>query len=363
MMSSHEYEIKMQRVQQLIERAGVDALHLTQNASIAWLSGGGRSFVDIASDRGVASLLVKGEQCYVLTNNIEAARLRDEEHALDRFEMLIDRWYQPATQLSSLTDGLRLAADGPGAEVDLSAELVALRAPLTEPEVERYRALGRDAGAALATAARQVRPGMTEFQIAGLIARATYAIGAVPVVTLVGADQRLHTVRHPLPTEHELRQAAMLVLCARRDGLIANLTRLVHVGPVEADLQRRLQAVARIDAETIAATQPGARVADLFTQLQGRYAAQGFPDEWQHHHQGGACSYAPRDYLATPDSQEVVQSSQAFAWNPSVPGAKSEDTVLVTEQGFEVLTASPDWPMIEVEVGGQSIARSGWLEL
>jgi hypothetical protein len=34
----------------------------------------------------------------------------------------------------------------------------------------------------------------------------------------------------------------------------------------------------------------------------------------------------------------------AFAWNPTIQGAKSEDTVLVTENGFEVLTATGEWP-------------------
>ena len=41
----------------------------------------------------------------------------------------------------------------------------------------------------------------------------------------------------------------------------------------------------------------------------------------------------------------------------SVPGAKSEDTVLVTESGAEVLTPSPGWPQIEVEVDGQVMER------
>jgi hypothetical protein len=33
----------------------------------------------------------------------------------------------------------------------------------------------------------------------------------------------------------------------------------------------------------------------------------------------------------------------AYAWSPTVQGAKSEDTYLVTEDGYEVLTAG-DWP-------------------
>ncbi len=358
-----EYAIKRERLQRLMAERGVDAILLARAANIAWLSGGKRAYIDTSSEQGVAQLLVTGDGRYVLTNNIEAERLRGEEGFSD-WEILADSWYAPGGHLQRLTQGLRLGADGPGPDnVDLSADLIALRAPLTAPEIARYRSLGHDAGAALAAVARRIRPGMTEYAIAGQMAAAAYEIGAVPIVALVACDERLMTIRHPLPTGARLERTAMLVLCARRDGLIANLTRLIHVGPVSEDMQRRVRAVAAIDARAIQATRPGARVSDIFATIQRAYADAGFANEWQHHHQGGACSYNSRDYFATPDSSDVVQAPQAFAWNPSVPGAKSEDTVLITADGYEVLTPSPNWPMIAVDVDGRRVERPGVLEL
>jgi antitoxin VapB len=35
---------------------------------------------------------------------------------------------------------------------------------------------------------------------------------------------------------------------------------------------------------------------------------------------------------------------QVYAWNPSITGYKSEDTMLVGEKRNEVLTAIPGWP-------------------
>ncbi len=49
--------------------------------------------------------------------------------------------------------------------------------------------------------------------------------------------------------------------------------------------------------------------------------------------------------------------SQAFAWNPSVRGVKSEDTVLLTANGPDVLTAMPEWPMWEIALDGQRCPR------
>jgi len=50
--------------------------------------------------------------------------------------------------------------------------------------------------------------------------------------------------------------------------------------------------------------------------------------------------------VATPSSEEVVSVGQVYAWNPSIARTKSEDTILVTEQGYEILTAMNDWPAI-----------------
>jgi Xaa-Pro dipeptidase len=59
--------------------------------------------------------------------------------------------------------------------------------------------------------------------------------------------------------------------------------------------------------------------------------------------------------VATQGSTDTVSVGQTYAWwNPSITGAKSEDTVLVGEDGNEVLTTIPDWPMLSVAVEGQT---------
>ena len=44
---------------------------------------------------------------------------------------------------------------------------------------------------------------------------------------------------------------------------------------------------------------------------------------------------------------ESFVASMAFAWNPSLPGAKIEDTVLCDANGLEILTIDPAWPTFE----------------
>ncbi len=347
---------KLSRLRAVMALRGVTAAHLARADSVAWFTGGARVYVDTSSERGVGSILVTPTASYLLTDNIEAPRLVAEE-PLGGFSVVAPEWHAAVRPIDALTAGLVLGSDVPGGGgVGLSADLVSLRAPLTAEEVVRYRALGADLGAAMMGIATGVVPGMTEHQVAGLVARAVYAIGAVPVVVLVAADERLLAHRHPLPTDHAVRDALMWVVCARRHGLIANLTRLVSFGPAADALRRRMAAVAHVEAVAHAATRPGALAGDIFAAMQQAYASVGFPEAWRQHHQGGACSYGARDWIARPDSTERVHAQQAFAWNPSVPGAKSEDTILCTEAGIEVLTRTAGWPQLEVSVGGRTVA-------
>jgi antitoxin VapB len=110
-------------------------------------------------------------------------------------------------------------------------------------------------------------------------------------------------------------------------------------------------------------TRPGQTLGQIFRWARDAYAETGFPDEWQLHHQGGTAGYEPREYIATPDSQDLVETGQVYAWNPSIAGTKSEDTILVTSSGPEVLTATPGWPQLTVERGGVEYTRPAILEV
>lgn len=363
MDKQEELRLKEERLQTLLADQGLDALLLSKVSNFAWITAGAASYVNTATDLGAAAVLWTPDQKYVITNNIEAPRLRDEEGLEEwGFKFEVGPWHEAGDAIERLTAGLKLGADTdyPGA-VNLAAELAALRTRLTPAEGERFRELGRRCADAIHTAVRAVTPGQTEHEIAARLAAETLERGVLPIVNLIATDERIFNFRHPLPTNRQLERYAMLVLCGRRWGLVCSVTRLVHFGPLPDEVQRKVEAVAQVDATFIAATRPGAHVADIFQRAIQAYAEAGFPDEWRLHHQGGAAAYEPREYIATPASQEVVHEGQVFAWNPSITGAKSEDTILVGSDANEILTATADWPMIDVEVGGQVIPRPGIL--
>ena len=343
-----EHDEKTRRVLALMEEQDLDALLLRSPGSAAWWSGGGRTHIPATPEVGVATLVLRRDgdavRTTVVTAVIEAPRLQAEELAGLDAEWQVLPWATPVE--SVLPTGPRVGTDVPldGCRA-VGPQLAAARASLVPAEVERLVSLGAESAQALTEACSQLRPTDTEWHAAALAGAALHERGIDPVVLLVAGGERLPVHRHPLPTAGLLGDAAMVVACGRRAGLIVSLTRFV--GAPSADAFDR---VLEVDAAVNTATRPGRTVGEVFRDLQAAYVAHGFAeDEWTLHHQGGPAGYNPREFLGDPTSTVRVVESQVFAWNPSAPGVKSEDTVLTTADGPpRVVTVDPAWPSREV---------------
>jgi len=360
-----EFETKQQRIHEFLAAHHLDALLLQRVSSFAWATCGAASYVSTAVTEGASSLLLTPNGRYIITNTIEAPRLEQEEQlASQGWEFRIAPWYQPNSAIGDLTRGMKLGSDMlyPDA-TPLMNEVARLRATLLPEEAERLRHLGRLCGDAMNNAIRSVQPGQTEQEIAGHISFHTRRHSIQPIVNLVATDERVSAFRHPLPTDKKMERYAMLVLVGRKQGLCCSLTRLVHFGALDDELRQKMNATARVDAAMIAATRPGATLGEVFKRAADAYAQAGFADEWHKHHQGGTIGYQPREYLGMPDSQDVVAIDQAYAWNPSITGCKSEDTILVGEKKNTVLTEIIGWPKLPVTMVGETIMRPAILEI
>lgn len=219
-----------------------------------------------------------------------------------------------------------------------------VRRTLGDEELERYRAAGADAARAFAGVLTTLRPDQRELDAAGAVAGALDALGFTTPVVLVGGEERAPVHRHPLPTRTALGRFALLAVTAEREGLHVSMTRIVSFGAPPPELGERVRKAAEVDAAVLAASRPGATIADLFDVLMQAYGS----DEWRRHHQGGITGYCGREVFATPGDPTALPEACAVAWNPSVTGGgKSEDTALVTRSGFEVVTRTPSLPELD----------------
>lgn len=347
---------KTDRLDAYLAAEDLDAVWFARPASFAWLTGGD-NVVDREAGVGEAAAGYDGSEVRVVTNTIEASRLAAEELP-DGIPVDSFPWYE-----SSLPEAVAERSPTPAAaDFGVSGletlELARLRVPLTESDIERYRALGADTAAAVEAVCRAAEPEDTEREVAARLREGLFARGIESPVALVASAARAPQYRHFPPKDVELDGYALVSVTAVRDGLHASTTRTVAFDPPDW-LESRHEAAMAVDAAAIAATNRLAgegTAGDVFGVIQDAYADAGHPGEWEHHHQGGAAGFAGREWKATPTGDEPVEAPMSYAWNPTVQGAKSEDTVLV-DDGVELLTATGEWPTREIEVAGETIVR------
>jgi Xaa-Pro dipeptidase len=357
---------KLERVARVARAVGVHGVLLAGHHNIAWLTSGRANRIDASRETGSARLLVAaGGRRFVLANAIEMPRLLGEELAGLDYEPIEYPWTEDqdsscavAAARGVLGHDALVGADWPlpGATV-VEATLARARGLLTDSDIARYRVLGREAGLMLGTICRTLMPGDDERDIARAIMDGALGMRARPIVTLVGSDDRLRRYRHPVPTATSWKAVVMVALCAERDGLVVSLSRIVAAGGPQ-DLEARTRATASVFGRLLDATRPGATASALYSVAADGYAQAGFPGEEQKHHQGGAIGYRAREWVAHPQSQEVVQARQAFAWNPTITGTKIEDTALVIDDRLEMLTSTPGWPAIALGTRERPIQAS-----
>ncbi|MDR2614005.1 MAG: peptidase M24 [Candidatus Accumulibacter sp.] len=364
MTIEQEFQTKRQRVRELMRRRELNGIFLKRQDDFAWLSCGGRNYVG-AGDLGNCGLLVTENKHYAITSTIEARRMLEEEN-LERlgFEMCAGVWHDAAFEartLESLVPGGRLGRDFGGD--DLAGEIRELRLDLTEGEMERYREAGTLASRAMEETGCGIRPGESEYAIAARIIGNMQACGLELVSCLVAADERIGAYRHPLPTGKKVEKRVQIGGNFKWRGLIVCMTRYVNFVPVSDELRRQYRDNQRIDCIYMANSIPGESYQRPLLAGKAAYEEMGYGAEFDKHHQGGPIGYAGRDFRVDFTVTGTIREHQAFCWNPSITGTKSEDTVIVSKLGVETISRPIIFPKALIEADGAMFVRPDILEL
>ena len=366
MPTSNELKVKERRVRDFLRSKGLKALLLKRQANFSWMTCGGLNLVGITTEFGATSLLITEESKFVISSNIEAPRMIEEE-ALEKQGFILKAfpWHedQESAIIKELTGEGSLGSDAPFPNAQVLAEDVAkLRYSLTPEEQKRYRWLGKKVSNALEKTMMKTKKGEKESAVVGRLCKELWKDRIDPITLMSAADDRISNFRHPIPTEKKVEKYLMVSVNARKWGLIVSLTRFVYFGKLPEELREKYEANVFIDCTMMAHTRPGIPAREVLQKGIDAYHAKGYPEEWKLHHQGGSIGYTGRDYRVHLKTPDLIQENQGFTWNPSITGTKSEDTILATSKGPEMITRPIIYPTLSMEVGGISFTRPNILE-
>ena len=356
-----EIKEKERRVRELLRSKNLKALLLKRQANFSWMTCGGLNLVGITTEFGATTLLITENSKFLISNVIEAPRMIHEE-GLEKQGFIVKTfpWHedQEVSIVKEIAGEGPLGSDGPFPNAQMMAEDIArLRYSFTPDEKKRYRWLGKRVSIALEKTMMKAKKGEKESAVVGRLCKELWKDRIDPITLMSAADDRISNFRHPIPTEKRIEKYLMVSVNARKWGLIVSLTRFVHFGELPKELREKYEANVFIDCTMMAHTRPGILAKEVLQKGIDAYQEKGYPEEWKLHHQGGSIGYTGRDYRVHSKSPDIIQENQAFTWNPSIAGTKSEDTILATSKGPEMITWPVLYPTIIVEVEGTTFTR------
>ena len=374
------FRVRIALIQAFLQEKKYDGILLSRTDNFAMATGGKRNYIWTYTDIGANALFVtRHGKVFFVGNNIEVTRVMDEELGVLGCETITFPWFNstPSEEVAKRFSGMLVSDDG-SLGPNVHDELAVIRALLTGEELEKYRRLGKLAGDAMTATLEAIEIGMTEADVAAIL----HSEGAkrrceVPVA-LVAADKRISKYRHPLPTKENLLPGGhlherailgyvMVVGCFMIEGLVASITRFKALRDLPEHTKNYYRAICGVDARMQEASKPGTTLGTVFEECQKAYSELGFSEnEWHNHHQGGSTGYAGRTCKGKPGETfpildhfwsekvkeilgEEVAFGMAFAWNPSAPGVKSEDTFILLPDGTqEIVTRTPSFPKVNL---------------
>ena len=346
-----------------MDEHGLDILVLGRQANIRYVTGAPQLWIAGTRPFGPMCVLVRGTGDIYLNSTDDEGVPEEIEH-----DHLYGLAWNPMTLIDVLkkVDGAeaarRVGTDAitptfatllpmafPNAEfVDGELPMLAARRTKTADEVAAMSAAVRVAEAGIAAAVAEIRPGLTEQTLTGAVLEAMAAGG---VSTPATQDAAWVTSReHPWQRAHgEVRDGDLVAFSAGAlaDGYVAEVARTWPVGET-ADATRALyQRSDHLWDKLIAACQPGARAGDLLAA----YEAAGEPAPPMAVAHGLGLGFDPpvisRQLPATADAERLdpgmVLALTGYVWQEGVGGVLRRDSVVIADDGPQVLTASPLW--------------------
>lgn len=347
-----------QKIAARLESAGLDAMLLTGEANRFYASG----FHSPGTD-GVA--LVTRRRSWYFTDaryteaagrHVQGAEIRETGPGRGYAVLLEEVLRQQAVSRLGFEDACMTVQEWERYRKALSCDLIPasellweLRRTKDDEELEAMVAAQRIAERALEDILGQMRPGMTEKEVAARLQYRMLHYGAEDMsfdpIVVSGPNGSLP---HGVPSERELRQGEFVTMdfgCIYH-GYCSDMTRTVAIGFATEEMQTVYQTVLAAQKAGIAVARAGITGREVDGAARAVITAAGYGDAFTHSFGHGVGVEIHEGPNASPLSDQplpagAVISAEPGIYLPGKLGVRIEDVIVVTEEGCRNLTKAP----------------------
>lgn len=342
-----DFEMKLNRIYSYLEKNNYDGMILGRRDNFSWLTDGAESGVVLNVETGFIYLVITRTERWAVAMRADIDRAMQEQLLGAGFEPCELDWksISKEEQAVKLLEGGKIVSDIPikGAVADLEG-IYSLEYPMTQTEIERYKDFGMLCDRILKYTADKICRGMTENEVKRIFIQQCAQYDIDIDVLLIGSDERISYYRHCTPTDKVIEKTVLISPALRKEGLHANLARMISIGEPDGELRKKYDNVCEIQAKIIAASKKGVRFTDILDLQERLYEEKGYADEWMKHLHGGPIGYMLTDGAVMFDHEKTMSTGQAYEWYVTVTGAKSAELVMNIEDQITVLSLGGYWP-------------------
>ncbi len=263
----------------------------------------------------------------VLTNeNTEVILIENDSVTLSLFETInkeLDFEIDSSSRLSEIIHNLRIIKD--------------------EVEVAKLKKAQEIAEHAYLEVLNHVKVGMTEKEISSKLEYLMKTHGAERVafelITVAGKNTSLP---HGVPSDYKIQQGDFITfdIGAVYEGYHSDMTRTIAVGEVSDEQRKIYNIVLKAHLEALKAVKAGVRAFDIDKVARDIITEEGYGQYFGHSTGHGVGLEIHEVPFASTKSKDILEAGMTLTVEPGIYlpdkfGVRIEDTVLVTENGYE----------------------------
>lgn len=352
---------RMEKLYAILEEEGLDAAFITLPKLIYYFTG----FYTDPHERFLALVCPKGENPFIIVPALDyekaarassVQRIVAHQDAENPYEVLRRQLGRGMNRIGIQGEHLNvnryhalMEASAAQEAVDMEQRLAELRVVKSDEEVEAVRRAIHCIEEAVHATLPLVKPGVTEIELVAELEYRMKRLGAEgpSFETMVLAGEKTG-LPHGVPGTDPVREGELLLIDAGVfvDGYASDLTRTFAVGDIGDRRREIYAAVLEANRRMIEAVRPGVPFASLDAAARSTIEAKGY-GEYFITRAGHGFGLEIHEYPSIHgNNRDLLREGMVFTaepgiYIPSLGGVRIEDNVLVTRDGFEVLTSFP----------------------